>query len=244
MIDKYKMPKDLSIFLAKRNIVDIIYKSALLENISVTYPETHLLYEGGEVNGLKVNDVVAINNLKHAWKFLFDNLDYDRIDLKFACHINGIVGSNLIYNAGHIRKLPVTIGGYTYIPDIPNIDRINEKLSDISKINVSTDRALELMLFLMRTQIFMDGNKRTSMLYANKILIENGNGYIDLKDGNTIKEFTKLLVKFYETNKSTEIKDFLYKECIYGIDLKDPEIEKAKNLNKKHISQGIDDFCL
>lgn len=43
----------------------------------------------------------------------------------------------------------------------------------------------------MRSQIFWDGNKRTSMLVANKILIQNGCGIISIKEEN-IFEFNRL----------------------------------------------------
>ena len=47
------------------------------------------------------------------------------------------------------------------------------------------------MLYLMRTQVFMCGNKRTSMIVANKIMIENGRGiliyyWVDLTEGTKI----------------------------------------------------------
>ena len=34
----------------------------------------------------------------------------------------------------------------------------------------------------MRSQLFWDGNKRTSSICANKIMIENGNGIIKVPD--------------------------------------------------------------
>lgn len=36
------------------------------------------------------------------------------------------------------------------------------------------------MCYLMRVQFFSDGNKRTSMLFDNKMMIENGKGIIRL----------------------------------------------------------------
>ena len=70
MDDKYNLTKEQNIFIAKRNIVDYIWKSANLEGIAVTYPDTQVIYDGGVVNGLAVDDIVVINNLKYAWKFI------------------------------------------------------------------------------------------------------------------------------------------------------------------------------
>lgn len=72
MENKYNLTREQNVFIAKRNIVDYIWKSANLEGISVTYPETQVIYDRGIVNGLSVNEVIAINNLKYAWQFILE----------------------------------------------------------------------------------------------------------------------------------------------------------------------------
>lgn len=72
------------------------------------------------------------------------------------------------------------------------------------------------MLYGMRSQLFWDGNKRTSMLCANKIMIENGAGIIKVPD-NKLEEFNRLLTEFYNTNEGTDIEEFIYQYCIDGI---------------------------
>ena len=64
---------------------------------------------------------------------------------------------------------------------------------------------------------FWDGNKRTSIIVANKILISNGKGILTIKDEN-LKEFNEKLTEFYNTNESEEIEEFLYNKCLYGIE--------------------------
>ena len=41
---KYHMTREENIFVAKRNIVDYIWKSARLEGLAVTYPDTEAIY--------------------------------------------------------------------------------------------------------------------------------------------------------------------------------------------------------
>lgn len=72
------------------------------------------------------------------------------------------------------------------------------------------------MLYGMRSQLFWDGNKRTSSICANKIMIENGNGIIKVPD-NKLEEFNALLSEFYSTNKKEKIKQFIFDNCIDGI---------------------------
>ena len=113
---------------------------------------------------VKVSDIIAVNNLKHAWQFLLDNLDVPA-DYPYICQLNRIVGGdNLIINAGFIRKVPVSIGGTSWKPDIPIESQIKEEVANVLSVEEPTDRAITLMLYLMRKQMFLDGNKRTAML--------------------------------------------------------------------------------
>ena len=61
--DKYDMTKEQNIFYAKRNIVDSMWKSANLEGIAITFPETQKIFDGGNVSHLRIDEVVAVNNL-------------------------------------------------------------------------------------------------------------------------------------------------------------------------------------
>jgi len=83
-------------------------------------------------------------------------------------------------------------------------------------IESATERAIEYMLYGMRSQLFWDGNKRTSTICANKIMIENGAGIIKISDSDLV-QFNSLLSEFYETNNKKEIKEFIYDNCIDGI---------------------------
>jgi len=213
--NKYNMTTEQNIFTAKRNIVDYIWKSANLEGIAVTYPETDAIYNGINVPNASVEDIVAINNLKHAWKFVLDNIDYP-IDYPFICKINQHVGINLIHNAGFIRGLPVKMGGTSWTPDIPIESQIKEEIANIVNIKNATDRALTMTFYCARKQIFLDGNKRTAMLAGNQIMIANGAGIISVPIEHQL-EFKNLLVKFYETNDMNEIKSFVFNNCIDGI---------------------------
>ncbi len=72
------------------------------------------------------------------------------------------------------------------------------------------------MLYGMRNQLFWDGNKRTSTICANKIMIENGCGIIKVPV-NKLHEFNILLSEFYTTNNKEKIIQFIYDNAIDGI---------------------------
>lgn len=216
MQDKFKMAREQNITLAKRNIIDYIWKSANLEGIAVTFPQTEAIYNNLNVGELKVDEVIAINNLKHSWDFILSNLDVPT-DYPLICKINKEVGgSNLIYGAGQMRNIPVKMGGTTWTPDGILFEHDDIK-SDVEKIMLSdnsvTENAIDLMLYCMRKQIFIDGNKRTAMLAANHLLIKEGCGVISISLENQT-EFRELLIKFYESNNSDKIKQFVYDNCL------------------------------
>lgn len=215
MENKFHMTREQNIFVAKRNLVDYIYKSANLEGIQVTYPETYSILEGGKIEGLTANDIVTINNLKHAWNFVLENEEMP-LNYNMLREIHKIVGSNLIINAGTIRSTPARIGGTEWTPQLPIESQIKEELEELLKIENTTERAITIMLWIMRRQMFLDGNKRTAMLFANKIMINNGCGIIQIQV-DLQNEFFSKLVKFYETNDIEDLKLWIYHHAIDGI---------------------------
>lgn len=216
MRDKFTLTKEQNIFLAKRNIVDYIYKSANLEGINVTFPETQAIFDGVGVEGVKVEDIIKINNLKRAWQFMLDTLDR-LTDFDYLCRLNMIIGSEgSIYGAGKIRAYDVRISGTNWQPQIPFEYDVRNEMADILNIDSATEKSITLMLWGMRRQIFIDGNKRTSMMIANKEMITNGVGIISVPNEH-IKTFYKLLIEFYETNDIKNIKNFVYENCIDGL---------------------------
>lgn len=219
MENKFNLTREQNIFIAKRNIVDYIWKSANLEGIGVTYPQTQTLYNGGIVNGLTVDEVIAINNLKYAWQFILENEEI-AYDYNCLCEIHKLVVDKLVFNPGKLRTTPVNIGGTNWQPQFPIETQIKEELNDLLNQNnkSKTEVSIEIMLFIMRRQMFLDGNKRTGMLFANKIMIDNGCGIITISNENQQEFFTKL-IKFYETNDMNDIKNWLYNNCIDGINL-------------------------
>ena len=147
------MTEAQNVFVARRNIVDTIWKSARLEGLAVTFPETDAVFNGLPVT-MKLNDVLTINNLKRAWYFLLDNLEAES-DFNFACQLNKLVGGDdLVYQAGFPRTIPVQIGGTKWTPGIPDVEEVSQKLCEINQIECATQRAITAMLYLMRTQLF------------------------------------------------------------------------------------------
>lgn len=221
MENKFNLTREQNIFIAKRNIVDYIWKSANLEGIGVTYPETQAIYDGGVVNGLTVDKIIAINNLKYAWQFILEN-DGIEYDYKVLCELHRLTADKLVLDGdlGRIRTAPVNIGGTTWKPSFPIESQIKEELAELLNQNdkSKTEIAIEIMLWIMRRQMFIDGNKRVAMLFANKIMIDNGCGIITIAQENQ-QAFYEKLIKFYESEDNKDLKQWIYDTSIDGIDL-------------------------
>ena len=215
MENKYNMTQEQNIFLAKRNLVDNIYSNARLEGLNITFPQTKTILEGVNVPELKIDEIQCILNLRDAWKYVINNIDLD-FNLEFISKVNEFVARNESIAWGQLRNGKVKITGTSYIPEIPNEEKVKKDITKILEIENPTERAIEYMLYGMRNQLFWDGNKRTSTICANKIMIQNGNGIIKIPD-DKLQEFTTLLSEFYTTNEKEKIKQFIYENCIDGI---------------------------
>ena len=214
--DKYNLTIEENIFLAKKILVNSIYNSAKLEGINITFPETQTILNGVNVPNVRLDDITCILNLRDAWKEVLNNINVE-LNLEYICKINSFISRNESLEWGVLRTGQVGISGTNYIPDIPNENDVKEKLNKILSIENITLRAIKYMLYGMRSQLFWDGNKRTSMIIANKIMIENGKGIITIKEENLL-EFNTLLTNYYNTNNEEEIINFIYNNCIFGID--------------------------
>lgn len=222
MKDKFKLTREENVFIAKRNIVDYIWKSANLEGIKVTYSQVQVIYDNGTLYGLKVDDIIAINNLKYAWNFILENEDIN-YDYNVLCYIHKLVADKLVPSTvlGRIRTTPVNIGGTIWKPSFPIESKIKEELEEIlnGEYESKTELAIVCMLYVMRKQMFIDGNKRVAMLFANKIMIDNGCGIISISQ-ELQSLFYEKLIKYYETGEMDELKKWIYDNCIDGMNLK------------------------
>lgn len=212
MYDKtIKMSLKDNIFLAKRDMADSIRKSLNLEGYAVTFPETSIVFDGFSVDNMAVDLIIAISNLKRAWYFIIDNIDF-KADIRYISQVNKIIKSDEIV-------------GTNWITDTPNLDKIHDNLANIMSIEDDVDRALKTMIYLMKSHFFINSNKITSQLIANQILIQNGRGIVSIPIEIQDK-FRKQLVEFYETNNDKKILETLKNYCLKNMDLsKDSFIE-------------------
>lgn len=204
----------LNLDFARMNMKLSIYEQAVLEGVATSFPQTEDIIENGKVNGVTASDVQKILNLKHAWEFILDkDVLQVKSDYSILCHIAKLVNEGFFASGGRIRGVPVTIGGTSYIPPLPIETVVIENILDIiGKDDEPINIAIELCLYCMKTQIFNDGNKRASVIFANHYLISKAGGLLVIPE-NHVSEFKKLLIGYYENKDNGEIKEFLKQNC-------------------------------
>ena len=203
-----------NIAFARANMKMNIYDQAVLEGVATSFPQTEEIIDNGNVFGMTATDVQKILNLKHAWEFILDrDVVASRSDYYMLSHIARLVNEGFFADGGRIRGVPVTIGGSSYVPPLPNELDVKDRIREIVEgkdevINI----AIKLCLYCMKTQIFLDGNKRASVIFANHYLISHGGGFLVIPE-KEVPEFKRLLVKYYEGEEISVIAAFMKERC-------------------------------
>lgn len=199
---------------ARANMKVNIYDQAVLEGVATSFPQTEDIIDNGTVHGMTATDIQKILNLKHAWEFILDPyIIQAKSDYYLLSHIAKLVNEGFFSDAGRMRGVPVSIGGSTYKPPLPVEADVKEKINEIlSSGKESIDVAIDLCMYSMKTQVFIDGNKRASVIYANHYLIAHGQGFLVIPEEH-VPEFKIKLISFYEGEDPNIISEFLKKNC-------------------------------
>lgn len=217
--DKFHLTPEQSLFLAKKKWDENVYCGMKMENRAVTFPQTQTVLHGVNVPNVQLDDIQAILNMRDAWKFLLSTIN-EKVTFEYWCTLNEYIARNEALEWGKLRTGSVGISGTEYEPPIPDKKKTKEDLENILFApNVSaTDKALEAFVWGTRGQFFWDGNKRTSLLLANKILVSAGAGILTIKD-KYMEQFNSLLLEYYDTGVSEKLKHFLYEHALQGMNV-------------------------
>lgn len=217
MQDKYHLTAEQNLFLAKKKWDETVYCGMKMENRAITFPQTQTILDGVNVPGVRLDDIQAVLNMRDAWKYLLDTI-HAPVTVDYICRLNEYIARNEALEWGKLRTGTVGISGTTYVPPIPDAANVERELAEIlgSPQATATDKALQAFVWGTRGQFFWDGNKRTSLVLANKLLIPAGAGIFSISDAH-MEQFNTLLVAYYNTGDSTELKQFLYDNAIQGI---------------------------
>ncbi|MFB5402308.1 Fic family protein [Enterococcus avium] len=218
--DKYHLSRKESVYLLKKNIVELVYNAGKFEGLNTTLLQTEEIIKYNRANNVAVDDVLTVVNLKRGFELLLN--DVQEPLLETSKRINRIVAAEDALFPGEIRTGGVevsTIQG-RYVPALLTEDEVKNQYDKIMNQEISDmEKALRLFLFISKNQIFWDGNKRTALLTANKLMFSQGLGLLSIPESVFVK-FNELLSKYYNSNllaDESNIIIFIYEHCIFGI---------------------------
>ena len=227
--DKFNLTQEQNRRFAKKNLVRLVFTTSRFEGLNTTLPQTQTIIDGMSAAGVSIDDTNVIVQLKRGWQYVIR--EDKPLSLNIEQNINLLVARYDSLDPGSFRTGNVTVelgnsNGEWQPPEI-NLDQERKFFDELMQKDTSiTDKAMTLMYHNMRNQLFWDGNKRTATLAANKLMIDNGAGLINVPLNKWYK-CNELISEFYLTGKMDKLKDWTYENGIQGIEFSsDPGVPK------------------
>lgn len=185
----------------ERVTIEFSWKSSQIEGNTYTLLDTErLIKEHEETKGKKHDEAVMILNHKTALEYAWNNRDYFKtVSLKKLEEIHSLISKDLPISKG-LRNRPVGIIGTNYKP-YDNVFQVKEAVEGLCKLINNISEPFVAAMFAVAgfsyIQPFEDGNKRTSRLIGNAILMANNYCPLSYRSIDEV-EYKKAIVLFYE----------------------------------------------
>jgi Fic family protein len=205
----------------ERFTIELSWKSSQIEGNTYSLLETEeLIKNRKEAKGHDKSEAIMILNHKSAFDTILEKRDnFKKIDILDIRSIHSELVKGLEIKSG-IRESGVGITGTKYLP-LDNKWQIEEALNKLVdhtyKINYIPEKALIHLAMIAYLQPFTDGNKRTSRMISNAILLTNGYFPLSYRSVDEV-EYKKALILFYEQNNIYHLKRIFLEQQQFAID--------------------------
>ena len=220
-----KRVKKLSPTIIKKEIerltIDLSWKSSQIEGNTYSLLDTEILIkENKEAAGHKKEEAIMILNHKEALDFIFSKKNnFAKISIKDLENIHALLTKGLGVGKG-LRQSLVGITGTNYRP-LDNRHQIKEAtektLRIINASKNSLEKALLAALIIPYIQPFEDGNKRSSRLLANALLLANDYCPLSFRSISE-KDYKKAIIIFYEQNSFLYFKELFIEQFKFAVE--------------------------
>lgn len=204
----------------ERIIIEFSWKSSHIEGNTYTLLDTErLIKEHEEAEGKTHEEALMILNHKKALEYVWDHPRYfQTVSLRKIEEIHSLISADLKIEKG-LRKRPVGIVGTAYKP-FDNVFQVKEAVENLCKlvnrVNEPFLKSLAAIAGISYIQPFEDGNKRSSRLIGNAILIANNYCPLSYRSVDEI-EYKKALILFYEQYSLVLFKKLFMEQYEFGI---------------------------
>lgn len=217
-IPKCELGVKEAVALWRRNIPELVWNTlASFENNPSTLPQTETILQGYSVGGLRVDEMFQIKRFGDSCRKLANMVSDGLFELseQTACSLHAVLGQEEALEWGVLRSRgTIGIRLVDYVPpagaEIPQLAR--HGFAALQEIDNNCERAFITFLWMARTQLFYDCNKRTALLMLNGVLLAAGYyPFAFLKED--IESFNKYLREFYNTGNATEMLGYIAQLC-------------------------------
>lgn len=204
----------------ERLVVELSWKSSQIEGNTYSLLETELLIkENKEPSGHTKEEAIMILNHKKALDYIRENKNiFKNVSMNKIEDIHYLLTKGLRISRG-LRKTAVGITGTKYKP-LDNEFQIKDALEEtcrlVNKEKNSFSKALLIMLLIAYIQPFVDGNKRTSRLIGNAILIAHNTCPLSYRNVDEV-EYKKAIILFYEQNNINYFKTLFIEQFRFAV---------------------------
>lgn len=193
----------------ERLIIELSWKSSRIEGNTYSLLDTErLIRDNTPAAGHDLKESTMILNHKDAFMFIREHAEeyktLNRVNLE---ELHKILIKDLSIPHG-LRSKPVGVAGSKYRP-LDNAYQIQEAIEMLSRAVTQEsnpyEKALTALLGISYIQPFVDGNKRTSRLMANAILLAYGLAPLSYRSVDE-DEYKEAMLVFYELNSLVPFK--------------------------------------
>lgn len=178
-------------FRLQKMLAEYVWDASVLEGNPFTYPQVQTILDGITVGGHKLSDQDQVRNLVASTKELLRLVKTGTFQMDKATFtaLHGIVA----------REEAIK----------PNLNQIfSDGLLALEQLAHPLERGIIFFLFGALQQFFFDGNKRTSRMMMNGILMRHGIDAISIP-AHRAQEFNEKMVDFYQQREGTTMLRFM-----------------------------------
>lgn len=204
----------------ERITIEFSWKSSRIEGNTYTLLDTErLIKEHVEAKGKTHSEALMILNHKKALEYVWSYpKDFCTISLPKIENLHSLISAGLGIKKG-LRKRGVGIIGTAYRP-FDNIFQIKEAVLDLCTLINKTKhpflKALIAVAGISYLQPFEDGNKRTSRIVGNALLVANNCCPLSYRSANEV-EYKKAAILFYEQHSMALIKKLFIEQYEFAV---------------------------